>query len=282
MKRFYAPTKMVVIAVSVMCMVAACAKPQTARPYLDKGAIAHETGVQKQIAQQAQPPVENTNVPPSYSEMTLVQMQDRLQDHGRRVKAAGMKLCQITGRDPNSCNFSFTIKDDKVLNAYADGKSIYVTPVMMQFAKNDDTLGMVLSHEYAHNIMGHVASKQKNAIAGLLLGGALDMLAKSQGVDTGGKLGNLGASQGANAYSPAFESEADYVGMYVMYYAGYDISNAASLWRHMTAADPKGAFMATTHPANPERYVLLNQTKDEIFAKRDVGQPIVPSMKKKK
>ena len=108
------------------------------------------------------------------------------------------------------------------------------------------------------------------------------MLAKSQGVDTGGKLSSFGAEQGANAYSPSFESEADYVGMYVMYYAGYDISNAAGLWRNMTAVAPKGAFMTTTHPANPERFVLLNQTKDEIFAKRDAGQPIIPSMKKKK
>lgn len=264
----------------VALLATACAKPQTARPSLNQGALNEEMNVQKDIAQQSQSTETTQNV--AFDEASLRAMNERLQAHGVRVRNAGMKLCQVTGRDPNSCVYSFNLKNDKALNAYADGSKIYVTPVMMRFANRDDTLAMVLSHEYAHNIMGHVAAKQQNATAGLLLGAGLDILARSQGFDTGGKLANLGASEGANAYSPSFESEADYVGLYVMYYAGYDISNAAGLWRNMTAAAPSGALITTTHPANPERYVMLNQTKDEIFAKRDSGQPVIPNMKKKK
>lgn len=268
--------KKIMASLCVVLMVAACAKPQTARPHLEQSAIAQEASVQRSIAQAGQ------QVPVQGS-VNYANMEARLQAHGQRVKAAGMQLCQAIARDPRSCAYQFSIDNQDVLNAYADGENIFVTPVMMQFAAKDDTLGMVLSHEYAHNIMGHVASKKTNATAGLLVGSALDMLAGTQGVNTDGKLAGFGAEQGANAYSPAFESEADYVGLYIMYYAGYDIRNAAGLWRDMTAADgSESAFMTTTHPANPERYVLLNQTKDEIFAKRDAHQPVVPNMKKKK
>ena len=268
--------KFVVIS-TAMLVVASCAKPTTQSPYLDKQAVATETAVQKKIAKDRKLDLKKTPVTKS----ELARMTNRLKRHGIKVGKAGMQLCQNMGRDPQKCVYDFQIKNEENLNAYADGKSIFVTPVMMRFAIDDDTLGMVLSHEYAHNIMGHISNKKKNMTIGMLGGIALEVLASSQGYNTGGKLANMGASVGARAFSPDFESEADYVGMYVMALAGYDIAGASKLWREMTAADSKGAFMAGTHPANPQRYVMLEQTKMEIENKAKNRVILVPNLRPK-
>ena len=208
-------------------------------------------------------------------------MQQRLATQGARVKKAGLQLCEYMGVAQNKCNFTFKLEQKEALNAYADGKQIVVTPTMMRFAQSDDWLGIVLSHEYAHNIMGHVNAKMQNATAGMLAGTLADMLAQSQGISTGGQLGKIGAQTASEAFSPEFEEEADYVGMYVMAMAGYDISQASALWRAMTAADPTGAFLRGSHPANPERYVLLEQTKNEIIQKVKNSQILAPNIRPK-
>lgn len=265
-------------AVILAALLAACAKPTTVRPQLDQASVAQETAYQKGQLQQLGQQIKKT----PYTQQEITAMQQRLAQQGERVRQAGMKLCDYMGREPETCRFTFHLEQKDVVNAYADGSKIVVTPAMMRFAQSDDWLGIVLSHEYAHNIMGHINAKMKNATAGMLAGTLADLLARTQGYDTGGQLGKFGAQGGSDAFSPEFEEEADYVGMYVMAIAGYDITQAANLWRAMTTTDPQGAFLRGSHPANPERYVLINRTKDEIVQKVKSKQVLVPNLKKKR
>lgn len=258
-------------------LLAACAKPTTMRPQLDSASVAQETAYQKGQLQNLGAQIRKT----PYTQQEISLMKQRLAKQGERVRQAGMKLCDYMGRDPDSCRFTFELEPKDVVNAYADGSKIVVTPAMMRFAQSEDWLGIVLSHEYAHNVMGHINAKMKNATAGMLAGTLADLLARSQGIDTGGQLGQLGAQGGSDAFSPEFEEEADYVGMYIMAIAGYDITQAAELWRAMTVSDPQGAFLRGSHPANPERYVLLNRTKDEIIQKVKNKQLLAPNIRKK-
>lgn len=262
----------------IFIMATACAKPTTQRPVLDRAAVSQEEAYQKGQLQQVGNQIQKT----PYTKQEIAVMQQRLATQGARVKKAGLQLCEYMAIAQNKCSFTFKLEPKEALNAYADGKQIVVTPPMMRFAQSDDWLGIVLSHEYAHNIMGHVNAKMQNATAGMLAGTLADMLAQSQGFNTGGQLGNLGAQTASEAFSPEFEEEADYVGMYVMAMAGYDISQASALWRAMTAADPTGAFLRGSHPANPERYVLIEQTKNEIIQKVKNNQILVPNIRPKK
>lgn len=257
----------------LMCL-SACAQPTTQTPYFDQGAVAQEAAVQRAYAQRGQ---EILNKP--YTAEELAKMEKRLASHAVRITKAGQQLCEQMGRNPASCTYTLRLSTDdhKNLNAYANGTEIFVTPPMMRFANSEDKLGTVLSHEYAHNIMGHVDAKKRNAMAGFAVGTLADMLAASQGYNTGGALSNLGVDQGIRAFSPDFEREADYVGLYVMALAGYDIAEAPKLWRDMTAADPEGAFLTGSHPSNPERYILLDHTKNEIVGKVRTGQMLVPN-----
>jgi predicted Zn-dependent protease len=262
------------LSLALLLTLAACAKPVTRAPGISADAVRMEEGVQRDIIKQGNT-IRRTPVTPEEMEA----IKPRLAAHAGRVREAGKALCRNMGRDPERCVYGFALRPEENLNAYADGEKIYITAQMMRFAHDDDTLGMVLSHEYAHNIMNHVASKQKNMAAGLLLGTVVDVLASSQGYQTGGEFSKIGASGGARVYSPQFENEADYVGLYVMALGGYDIARASDLWRRMSVADPDGAFMGGTHPVNPERYVRIERAKEEIIEKARNNTLLVPNIR---
>jgi predicted Zn-dependent protease len=260
----------------VVFLLAACAQPTTQTPYFDSGAVAQEEAVQRAYAARGQ---QMLNTP--FTPQELSAMEQRLAMHASRIVNAGQLLCDKMGRDPATCTYTIRLStdDQENLNAYADGEEIFITPPMMRFVDTDDKLGTVLAHEYAHNIMGHVSAKKRNAMAGMAVGALADMLAATQGYDTRGTFSEMGVNHGLRAFSPDFEREADYVGLYVMALAQYDIAEAPKLWREMTAADPEGAFLTGSHPSNPERYLLLDHTKNEIVHKVRSGHLLVPNLR---
>lgn len=173
-----------------------------------------------------------------------------------------------------ACDYPVELAEQDVVNAYADGKKIYVTRGMMHFIHEDRELALVVAHELAHNTMGHIGKKSGNA----LLGALVDGLAAAYGVNTQGAFSKVAG----NAYSQDFEMEADYVGLYAMARSGQDITDAANFWRRMGAANPgsiqqKGYF--NSHPSSPERFVAIDKAVAEIKAKKATGKPIIPEMK---
>lgn len=172
-----------------------------------------------------------------------------------------------------TCKYPVALDDSSAVNAYADGKKIVITQGMMRFVESDQELALVIAHELAHNIMAHIDAKMTN----YALGSILDILAAAYGVNTQGAFGNLSAQ----AYSQEFESEADYVGLYLMARAGIEINNAANFWRRMAAEHPasiKGNHSAS-HPATPARFVGIENTAEEIRAKNEAMLPLVPELK---
>ena len=170
------------------------------------------------------------------------------------------------------------IKDD-VLNAYADGKNVVITSAMLRFTGTDDELAVVVAHEIAHNAMGHIDAKKKNATFGAILGAIVDIAAATQGVNTGGDFTNLGAEFGAMSFSQDFEREADYVGMYLLARADRPIAKAPDFWRRMAQESPGSIKFATSHPTTAERFVRLESALAEIEQKRATGEPLMPEMK---
>lgn len=173
-----------------------------------------------------------------------------------------------------SCAYPVLLGDGDEVNAYADGKQVVVQRGMMRFATNDTELALVVSHEIAHNSMSHIRAKMTNYALGTIADLAAQILL---GIPTQGLFGKLGG----NAYSQDFESEADYVGLYIMAQSGGDIDSAPQFWRRMATLSPaaiKSSHMAS-HPATPERFVALEETVKEIKAKKAAGKPLVPNLK---
>ncbi len=170
------------------------------------------------------------------------------------------------------CGYPAYVVDGNEVNAFADGKAMYITRGMMRFAQDDQELSLVLSHELAHNLMSHISKKKTNAGLGLVL----DLLAAVGGVNTRGAFSNMAAS----AYSQEFEAEADYVGVYLLERAGIDTAGAADFWRRMAAEHPANIRNnhSASHPATSRRFIAIEQTVEEIAAKRASGQALKPNM----
>lgn len=172
-----------------------------------------------------------------------------------------------------SCDYSLVLTADTEVNAYADGNTIYVNQGIVDLAKTDDELAMVIGHELAHNTLGHISKKMANATMGMMMGGILDALA-----GTYGTFQDMGQQIGGQAFSPDFEREADYLGLYMTALAGYDYKASPMLWRRMARLSQKSISMTSSHPPTAERYVALEQTASEISDKLSKGLPLTPNI----
>lgn len=166
------------------------------------------------------------------------------------------------------------------INAYADGENIIIPWAMMRFAR-DEELQVVIAHEIAHNVMGHIEARKRNALIAGLFGALGDIAMASAGYRTGGYYTQQFAALGAQAFSQDFEREADYVGMYILARAGFPLEYAPNLWRYFAQIDPSAIAYASTHPTTAERFVLLEQTAKEIREKESRAAPIFPEKKSK-
>ena len=120
--------------------------------------------------------------------------------------------------------------------------------------------------------MKHINKKRGNQAVGFIF----DLLAAGLGFNTGGVFGDIAGQ----AFSQSFEAEADYIGLYFMARAGYDIVDAPNFWRRMGIAHPGSIRTnhAASHPGTPERFVALNKTVSEILDKRAAGKELLPEL----
>lgn len=171
------------------------------------------------------------------------------------------------------CDYPVVVVNQDDVNAYADGNNIVIFQGMMDFARSDEELSLVIAHELAHNNMRHIEAKKTNYFIGML---ADIVLIGLSGIDPGIR------NAAAQAYSKDFEAEADYVGMYIMARAGHDLEGAPEFWRRMGIRNPKSIednYLAS-HPSTPERFVALEDSITEIQQKQEQGLELIPNIDK--
>ncbi len=174
------------------------------------------------------------------------------------------------------CDMHVQVEKQDMLNAMADGHTIYMYPKLHDFLQQDQYMIAVIAHELAHNILSHrhraVETHTKTqlivggvmALAGLLMNdGKLDEDQQNMIKEYSNTAGNLAHLY----YSPTLEAEADYVGVYLMARAGYDIENVQDTWKRMSLLGDTDKQFLSTHPSSPERFHALEQTILEIQEK---------------
>ena len=165
----------------------------------------------------------------------------------------GGKPLVVTLQPQPGCAYDAQVLPGPQLNASADGRHVFISTGLVSYARSDDTLALVLGHELAHDVLHHKRRLDEK-------GFARDVL---------GEFGSTPASH------MVAEKEADYVGLFLAARAGYDISRAPDFWQGFPAAIGDFGF---SHPGNAERAAALAATRDEILAKRQRGEPLVPTM----
>ena len=170
---------------------------------------------------------------------------------------------------PACSSFVYVVLDRNV-NAFADGKDIFMLTGLIQFAQADEDLQLVIAHELAHNSHAHV----RKSLGNVLFGSLADVFAASQGVATGGLFGDLGRLM----YSREFEREADYVGMYMLARANVSTTTVANFWNRLAAEFPSSnrGTLIRSHPLSSERFANIQKAHNEISAKIQTGIPLFP------
>lgn len=284
------------LAVIALLGLAACAEPTTVNPTYSREELLREQQAQAAAAQKAQTggtvqqasgagtglAATSFDAKKQYSNDEVQKLATRLDPIATKVEGAAIQLCREMRGTQANCSYKVILDPKQIgLNAYADGKNVVINPGMVDFASNDTHLAFVVAHEFAHNIMAHIASQQKNVAIGGILGTLGDALAQSQGVNTQGAFGKLGANQAMLKYSPSFETEADYVGLYILARAGYPIEQAPDFWRIMSQNEPRSIYVTSTHPNNPSRTIAMEKTIPEIRSKQAASQPLLPNIRPK-
>lgn len=186
--------------------------------------------------------------------------------NGEMIKL-NIPVCKI-------CPFSFQLVPDDTINAWTNGQKIFVTTGLLRFLQSDTELALVLSHEIAHAVLDHVSKTLGRRVVGTIFD---IVVTAATGVNTGGLLGDAGVL----IYSKEFEKEADYLGTYIVAVSGYNIDDAANIWRKISGEYPgsiRDVFIST-HPSTPERYLLIEKTVNEIKDKKEKGLLLIPEKK---
>jgi predicted Zn-dependent protease len=267
------------LAITAALSLCACVAPTTDNPSVSQGEWQQEMHLQEVAAQKA--PIDFNEKKP-YGKNQVAALASRLAPIASRVEHASANLCQSIFMPNKVCQFKVILDaHERGLNAHADGQNVVIYPAMIDFARNDNHLAFVIAHEFAHNIMQHVAATQNNVTIGALLGTMADVAAGAAGANTQGVFSKVGSQQGMLRYSSAFEAEADYVGLYILARAGYKIEEAPDFWRIMSQAQPDAIYVSSSHPNNPARTIAMTKTVAEIRAKQRAGQPLIPNIRQR-
>jgi predicted Zn-dependent protease len=185
------------------------------------------------------------------------------------VNRVATRIAKASGEN---FQWEYVLLESNEVNAWCmPGGKIAVYTGIMPVLKTEGALAAVLGHEVAHATRRHgkqrYARAMKENIVGLVIGGAAivggQLLCKTSTCKTLSGLGGAAAGFALQFFDMKFsrgdESEADHYGQEYMAKAGYEPSEAISLWDRMSAANKGKAppeFMST-HPSDANRKSAL-------------------------
>ena len=167
------------------------------------------------------------------------------------------------------CKFALEINDSSTINAFTDGYRISFNQGLLNLSDDDRFLQAVFAHELAHGIHKHPIKIMPRAAVGLVL----DLGLLAQRIYSGGFF----ASVCGGIFNKEFEREADYVAYYLLANAGIEISDAVNGWEDIAVRFRGGDKKSRTHPSYAERLVIQEKIVQEIQAKMEAGEPLIPN-----
>lgn len=287
-------------------LLAGCATPSTARVVLDRDAVKAEEQRQrvmcdafgcdfdgdgkddaidgKHVSQEARAIWEAALATPERTVTSLA----------TPILEANADLCGTSVRTSSNgktmCDhMPFYKSGESAVNAYTDGKAIYISAGMLRFVQSEAELQAVIAHELAHITEGHINKKRRNAAVSGLFGALVDAFAAAndpwyntrRSVNRQPTMAESMAQIGGQSFSKRFEQEADYISVYMLARAGVDTDGLSTLWRRMGADNPSRVKQGwgDSHPSTAKRVLALEQAHAEVRAKQELGCPLIPEPK---
>jgi predicted Zn-dependent protease len=180
---------------------------------------------------------------------------------GAYVASLGARLAAVSERP--DLNFTFTILDSPVVNAFAlPGGYVYVSRGLLALADNEAELAGVIGHEIGHVTARHSAERYSRSVVVNLGAGILGAVTGQRAV---ADLANLGGGLYLKSYSRENEFEADSLGLRYMTALGYEPSAVSQFLASLAAQselearlkgadrNPNDFNLLSTHPRTLDR-----------------------------
>jgi predicted Zn-dependent protease len=155
--------------------------------------------------------------------------------------------------------WTFKVIDSREINAFAlPGGFIYVNRGAIEAAQDEAQLAGVIAHETGHVVMRH-GTHQASEV--LLVRMPLEFLSGLLGQNSSlvSDLAQAGISFGINSallhYSRSAETQADQVGTYVLYHAGYDPFAMVQFFQIIQKKYPQQTLQFFSNHPNPENRI---------------------------
>ena len=186
------------------------------------------------------------------------------------VDREGKKFTYILYPQRLPAEYAILVKtQDRKINAYAAPGKIILTQRLVSFCLNDDEMALIVGHEMAHQVQGHLIRGAAHRELGQLLGEAITAFStlslgrlldwKHFQVDP--NVRQVAKNAVVSVFSQDEEREADIYGAWYAFQAGYDLDRGAAVWERVAAVDEKDPFLTTyflaSHPAPMERLARL-------------------------
>jgi len=157
------------------------------------------------------------------------------------VLREGRELALVLGSHPG-CFGRVRLARNPTVNAFSNGHDVVVTTAMLDFARSDDELALIIGHEMAHFILGHPPMHTS------------DKLLASIGIRSG--------------IFWKREEAADRLALRLMAAAGYDLDAAIPFWRRFLGKYDNDPQIFRYHPSLGARERIA---REEIAAIRAGG-----------
>lgn len=189
------------------------------------------------------------------------------------------------------CSPPISAHPRQIINATAAPWGLTIYAGLLDRLEDDNVVAFIIGHELGHYIGRHAQKQTLNGVksgyfvwgTGFgILAGVFDTLTAGPLERFAGVENPLGAQASSTLLkkslgTPDFEREADYLGLYLSYRAGFDISNAEFFFEEISTLAPRATYLESTHPPTAERIEGVKFTRKEIQNKAEQNLPLIPN-----
>ncbi len=164
-----------------------------------------------------------------------------------------------------ACAFDIELGNAEHVGAYSDGRRSLITAGMLDYARTDAELAIVVAKEIAHNIvMQRPRPHIVNTIDQLRV---FDVLAKTSS-----------SSEKIRPYTAVMDATADRYSLYLLARAGHDIDKVLPFWKRLAGQFPATQVDSYTalHPSSAYRFSVISAVSGVVKHHVKHRLPLVP------